>query len=106
MPDIVYLFPDPISIGDRGFTTIEPDKTCDGRDYSLYHHDRIHQEVIRQRDELKAKLDKAKDALSFYGDKSGYVYGELNNGVWEIKEGNISMNDEGQRARTTLEEIE
>ena len=36
MPDEIYVFPDPQSIGDRGFTTTEPDMTCDGKAYTKY----------------------------------------------------------------------
>lgn len=47
-------------------------------------------------DELKAKLDKAKDALRFYGDNHEYP----NDGAF-----GSGSTDFGHRARTTLEEI-
>lgn len=36
MPKEIYLFPSTQSIGDRGFTTTEPEKTCEGLDYTKY----------------------------------------------------------------------
>ena len=58
MPEIIYVWP----------TNPESDCTADyfadksnwnDAVTTPYHHSRIHQEVIRQRDELQAKLDKA-----------------------------------------------
>ena len=34
MPKEIYVFPDPKSIGDRGFTLTEPEKTCEGLNYT------------------------------------------------------------------------
>lgn len=53
-----------------------------------YHHSRIVEALKAENEELKAKLEKAKDALNFYA----YCQGGS---------GNI-----GHRARTTLEGIE
>lgn len=159
MPDVVYLFPNHNSIGDRGFTTTEPDKTCEGTEYEQYHHSRIvealkaklsetvihlaarNSEIAElqaklpkckctfaqktvgdgcqvcnpqmaidmlseQVDELKAKLDKAIDALLDVEQKTNITALALVNG---LKAGTIFLSDKlfsiRQRARTTLEEI-
>ena len=57
MPDRVYLFPNINSIGDRGFTTTEPDKTCEGMDYDAYYHDRTLKAKDVEIAELKARLE-------------------------------------------------
>ena len=47
-------------------------------------------------EQLKAKLDKAKDALNWYADKTNYPKPEWFSPI---------VDDQGQRSRTTLEEI-
>lgn len=56
----------------------------------------------RETEELKAKLDKAKDALRFYGHSwVNQSYGSADNNP-----SRRLITDHGQRARTTLEELE
>lgn len=82
-PDVIYINSDGMII-------------TKGDGDARYHHSRIVEALRRENEELKAKLDKAKDALRFYGDKHEYP----NDGPF----GTCST-DFGQRARTTLEEV-
>ena len=36
MPKEIYVFQDPQSIGDRGFTVTKPEKTCSGKQFTPY----------------------------------------------------------------------
>lgn len=64
-------------------------------------------EALRKENEdLKAKLDKAKDALRFYADESEHTSCEFDyNTDGEKYYPRGIFHDRGQRARTTLEEI-
>jgi len=53
MPEVIYVFPDEKSIGDRGFTTTEKEKTCEGLDYTPY----IRQDSINVPDGLDGTLE-------------------------------------------------
>ena len=71
------------------------------------------EEVRLERDELQAKhcdamrqLDKAKNSLSFYGNKKDYVREHVFEDIGEVLFASNIDKDCGQRARTTLEEIE
>ena len=66
-------------------------KCCDNRDTQII--------------ELQAKLDKAKDALSFYGSKKDYVREHCFEDIGEVLFASNIDKDQGHRARTTLEEI-
>ena len=61
------------------------------------------EQLLKERDELQAKLDKAKNALSFYGDPIRHarlhLSGDCLTAYSDIED------DHGQRARITLEEI-
>jgi hypothetical protein len=62
MPNEIYVFPDPKSIGDRGFTVTVAETTCDGDPYTKY---------IRA-DIAEARIAKLEDALRFYADRKNY----------------------------------
>ena len=72
MPDVIYVFPDPKSIGDMGFTVTNPDSTCSGVPYVQYHHSRIvealQEENARLRDERKVL---AEGIMKIHKDQEG-----------------------------------
>lgn len=83
MPDTIYAWPT------NPKSDVTADYFADKSNWNntvttTYHHDRVYQAVVRQRDELQAKLDKAKDFIKHMHD----------------------FNYDKDRARTTLEEIE
>jgi hypothetical protein len=60
MPNDVYIFPDPKSIGDRGFTLDLPESTLDGEPYTHYVRADIHEAELTK---LRNALDVAERAL-------------------------------------------
>ena len=56
MPDVIYVFPDPKSIGDMGFTVTNPDSTCSGVPYVQYHHSRIMEALQEENKRLRENL--------------------------------------------------
>lgn len=60
MPKEIYVFPDPKSIGDRGFTLTEPEKTCEGLNYTKY----IRADLTPPQSPNRAVLDVLRSILS------------------------------------------
>ena len=77
MPDKVYLFRNVNSMGDRGFTTIEPDKTCENVDYDAYYHDSIVKAKDAEIASLHLEIDECHKQLNRWAD----AHNELTNEV-------------------------
>jgi hypothetical protein len=84
MADVIYAW---MGMQENGSWDKEPCNCGNHPEQTEYYHFRIVEALRRENEELKAKLDKAKNALNFYA----YCQGV---------DGNI-----GHRARTTLEEL-
>lgn len=69
MPKDVYIFPDPKSIGDRGFTLDLPETTLEGEPYTHYIRADIHEAEITK---LRNALDVAEKALNTIVYYDGY----------------------------------
>lgn len=98
MPDLIYaahkIYPN-----DSGSEWMEQN----GLGREIYHHDRIVESLRRENEELKAKLEKAKSSLEWYANKENHKhYGCVSDDGFNWSKAHI---DEGDRARTTLEEI-
>lgn len=70
MPKDIYIFPDPKSIGDMGFTLDLPESTLDGEPYTHYVRADIHEAEITK---LRNALDVAEKSLSEIHDRLGAI---------------------------------
>ena len=67
MPDVIYVFPDPKSIGDMGFTVTNPDSTCSGVPYVQYHHSRIVEALQEENKRLRENLKEFAEVIVIHG---------------------------------------
>lgn len=91
MPDVIYAIK---GITNR-FDGVWDDYQWPNQSGTEYHHSRIVEALKAENEELKAKLDKAKDCIEFYASKDF---------ASDVVSLNRAQYDNGHRARKTLEE--
>ena len=94
IPDVVYV--EPIGYNQGEYYLLPESMRSEP-----YHHSRIVEALRKENEELKAKLDKARDVLQDYADIDEDCIP-----MWAHENEDINeMMDLGIRTRTTLEEI-